>query len=269
MLQKNKNAFLQVLNSKLQYFKYSEHTIKIYVHYVGIFLESLDKSPSKIDSNDFQSYLSSFKFSSTSQQNQIISAIKFFYDKILKRKYGKVDFQRPRKETKLPQVIDKVELRTKILAIKNIKHKAILSLAYSAGLRVSEVINLKMEDIDSKRMLILIKNGKGRKDRYVPLSESILAILREYYKKVKPVEYLFNGQFKNQYSATSCNNIMKKYIREDSHFHQLRHSSFTALIEAGTDIRIIQKLAGHKNLKTTEAYTHISNQILTNLPLAI
>jgi site-specific recombinase XerD len=137
------------------------------------------------------------------------------------------------------------------------------------GLRVSEVINLKIEDIDSSRMIIHIKSSKGKKDRIVPLSPNILALLREYYREYRPSVYLFNGQKSLQYSSTSCNNLVKKYIGNQYHMHLLRHSCFTNLLENGTDLRIIQKIAGHSSSKTTEIYTHVSNQILqkVNLPL--
>lgn len=163
MLQNNKNNFLRNLKSKLQYLNYSDNTIKIYCHYANEFLDSLNCNPSKISSNDFQSYLDSYKFTSISQQNQIISAIKFLYEKVLNKKYSKIDFERPRKEKKLPRIIDKTHLLKSIKKIENLKHKAIISLSASVGLRVSEVINLKIEDIDSKRMII-IQGDKFFKD---------------------------------------------------------------------------------------------------------
>jgi site-specific recombinase XerD len=154
--------------------------------------------------------------------------------------------------------------------MQNLKHKAIIMLAYSVGLRVSEVVNLKIADIDSGRMLITIRQAKGKKDRIVPLSPNVLEVLRLYFKKEKPREYLFNGQDgRLQYSATSCNQIVKQHLGEKYHFHLLRHSSFTSMLEAGTDIRIIQKIAGHKNCKTTEIYTHVSNQLLSKVSLPI
>ena len=142
-------------------------------------------------------------------------------------------------------------------------------MTYSVGLRVSEVVNLKIQDIDSKRMLIHIKNAKGRKDRIVPLSQNVLDLLREYYKKYKPKEYLFNGQTTIQYSVGSCQKIYKKYIDINSSIHTLRHSSFTNLLESGTDLRIIQKIAGHSSSKTTEIYTHVSNKLLSKVNLPI
>jgi integrase len=225
------------------------------------------KYPQHLTSSDFQGYLNGFNFTSISQQNQIINAIRFLYEKVLNRKYDKVDFTRPRREKRLPQVIDSAFLVERINAIPNLKHKSILMLAFSVGLRVSEVINLKIEDIDSERMLITIKQGKGRKDRIVPLSPNLLTTLREYYKAYKPKGFLFNGQFSDRYSATSCNQIVKKYLGDKYHFHSLRHSCFTSLLESGTDLRIIQKIAGHASSRTTEVYTHVSNRILGRVPL--
>ncbi len=142
-------------------------------------------------------------------------------------------------------------------------------MTYSVGLRVSEIVNIKIEDIDSKRMLIHIKNAKGRKDRIVPLSQTVLELLRNYFKEYRPKEYLFNGQNELRYSIGSCQKIYKKYIDTNSSIHTLRHSSFTNLLESGTDLRIIQKIAGHSSSKTTEIYTHVSNQLLNKVNLPI
>ena len=261
------DSVLKIYHQKLKYLNYSKRTIGVYSHYAGKFLEAVGKYPQHLTSSDFQAYLDGFSFTSISQQNQIINAIKFLYEKVLNRKYDKVDFTRPRKEKKLPQVIDAEFLVERISAIPNLKHKAILMLAFSVGLRVSEVINLKIKDIDSKRMLITVRQAKGRKDRVVPLSPSLLDTLREYYKAYKPKEYLFNGQLSNQYSATSCNQLVKQYLGAKYHFHSLRHSCFTSLLEAGTDLRIIQKIAGHSSSRTTEVYTHVSSRVLGKVPL--
>ena len=153
--------------------------------------------------------------------------------------------------------------------IENIKHRALLTLTFSVGLRVSEIVNLKIEDIDSKRMLIHIKNAKGRKDRIVPLSQNVLTILRDYFTQYKPKEYMFNGQNSTQYSIGSCQKLYKKYIDPTGHIHTLRHSCFTNLLESGTDLRVIQNIAGHSNVKTTEIYTHVSNQLLNKVNLPI
>jgi site-specific recombinase XerD len=213
--------------------------------------------------------LNEIDYTSISQQNQYINAINFLFKEVFGLKLKNIEFKRPRKEIKLPDIIDKSILIDKLCKIKNLKHKAILSLSYSVGLRVSELINIKLEDIDSNRMLIKIKQSKGKKDRYVPLSNNILILLRDYYNNYKPEEFLFNGQNKLQYSSTSCNKLVKKYISNKYHFHTLRHSCFTHLMESGTDLRIIQKIAGHSSSKTTEIYTHVSNKLLSNIKTPI
>ena len=264
-----KTNYYEICNQKLKYLNYSDKTIKSYLFYINQFLELLDIPPSRIKSSDFQSYLDNYQFTSVSQQNQVINSIRFLYKFGLNKKYDKVSFKRPKSEKKLPRVIDGEFIKEQLSKIDNLKHKAILTLTYSVGLRVSEITNLKIEDIDSKRMLIHIKNAKGRKDRVVPLSQNILLLLREYYKQHKPKEYLFNGQNSNQYSIQSCQKLYKIYIDKNSSIHTLRHSSFTNLLESGTDIRIIQKIAGHNSSKTTEIYTHVSNGLLSKVKLPI
>lgn len=264
-----KTDYYEICNQKLKYLNYSDRTIKSYLFYINQFLGSIEMPPTRLKSQDFQSYLDGYTFTSVSQQNQVINAIRFLYKFGINKKYDKVSFKRPKSEKKLPQVIDHEHIKESFSKIDNLKHKTILSLTYSVGLRVSEVINLKIEDIDSKRMLIHIKNAKGRKDRIVPLSQNILELLRSYYIEYKPKEYLFNGQTGVQYSSGSCNQIVKKYLGEKYHIHQLRHSCFTNLLENGTDIRLIQKIAGHSNIKTTEIYTHVSNQMISKVNLPI
>jgi integrase/recombinase XerD len=264
-----KTNHYEICKAKLQYLNYSPKTQSTYLHYIEQFLNSTKIPPTRLTSQDFQSYLDNFSFTSISQQNQVINSIRFLYKFGLNKKYDKVSFKRPKSEKKLPKVVDSNFILTKLDQIDNIKHKTILTLAFSVGLRVSEITNLKIEDIDSKRMIIHIKNAKGRKDRIVPLSQKVLDLLRTYYKQYKPKEYLFNGQSNQQYSIRSCQAIYKKYIDDKGHIHQLRHSCFTNLLENGTDIRIIQKIAGHSNVKTTEIYTHVSNQLLSKVNLPI
>jgi integrase/recombinase XerD len=257
---------IKICEEKFIYLNYSPRTKDNYLIHIKDFLKSLgDKQVIHCNSKDFQSYLDKYKFTSVSQQNQVINAIRFLYKFGLNKKYDKVSFKRPKSEKKLPKVIDGEFIKSKLSKIENIKHKAILTLTFSVGLRVSEVVNLKIEDIDSKRMIIHIKNAKGRKDRVVPLSQKVLELLREYFKEYRPTEYLFNGQNSNQYSIGSCQAIYKKYIDPVGHIHTLRHSCFTNLLENGTDLRIIQKIAGHSSSKTTEIYTHVSNQILSKV----
>ena len=261
---------IKICEQKFIYLNYSKRTSDNYLSHIKRFIESIgDKQIIHCNSTDFQSYLDNYKFTSVSQQNQIINSIRFLYKCGLDKKYDKVSFKRPKSEKKLPKVIDGNFIKEQLSKIKNLKHKTILSLTYSVGLRVSEVVNLKIEDIDSKRMIIHIKNAKGRKDRIVPLSQNILQLLREYYKEYKPINHLFNGQNNLKYSSESCNKIVKQYLGKEYHIHQLRHSCFTNLLERGVNLRIIQKIAGHSNVKTTEIYTHVSNRLLSEIVLPI
>jgi site-specific recombinase XerD len=264
-----KTNYYKICEQKLKYLNYSDRTAECYLAYIKLFLDNTEIPPTRLGSSDFQSYLDNYNFTSISQQNQVINAIRFLYREGLNKKYNKVSFKRPRTEKKLPKVIDGGFIKEKISQIENLKHRTILTLAYSAGLRVSEIVNLKILDIDSKRMLINIKNSKGKKDRIVPLSPVVLNLLREYWKVYRPQEYLFNGQSSYKYSIGSCQKIYKKYIDKNSSIHTLRHSSFTDLLENGTDLRIIQKIAGHSSSKTTEIYTHVSSEFLSKVNLPI
>lgn len=268
-MNKKGKSTLKICEQKLNYLNYSKNTIKCYLWYINEFLKSQTKSAKHLNSKDFQSYLDNYNFTSVSQQNQVINALRSLYKFGLNKKYDKVSFKRPKKEKKLPRVIDGRLIKKRLSEIDNLKHKTILTLTYSVGLRVSEVVNLKIDDIDSSRMLIYIKNAKGRKDRVVPLSNYVLELLREYCKEYKPKVYLFNGQKSLQYSVGSCQKIYKKYIDKNSSIHTLRHSSFTKLLESGCDLRVIQKIAGHSSSKTTEIYTHVSNQMLSNVNLPL
>ena len=245
---------------------YSERTIEVYVCYLEKFLRAMDKNPYHITTKEIEEYIVQHKFSSVSQQNQVIGSVKLFAKYILgKKELHLKKIERPRKEKKLPLVIAGEKLKSTILAIKNLKHKAILMLGYSCALRVSEVINLKIEDIDSDRMLVYIRNAKGRKDRVVVLSPALLDTLRAYFIEYRPTTYLFNGQFGPRYSSTSCNKLVKKYLGVRYRFHTLRHSGATTMLENGTDISLIQKILGHTKVTTTMIYTHVSEAMLRNV----
>lgn len=261
---KNSN-FIQNYERDLKVKNYSPNSIKNYVCQISMFLDYFKEkdSPKHISSDEIKNYLLTSK--TINSQRHMHSAIKLFYTHTVHQPKKFAFIQYARKEKKLPKVIDKEYLLECISKIKNTKHKAIITLTYSTGMRVSEVCSLQITDIDSKRMLIHIRNSKGRKDRYVPLSVKTLETLRIYYQEYQPKEYLFNGQFDLQYSPRSCNQIVKKYLGEEFHFHQLRHSNATALLESGTDLRIIQTLLGHTNVKTTEIYTHVSTNIINRI----
>jgi site-specific recombinase XerD len=262
---------LKIFEEKLRYKNYSERSISLYSSYLSSFINiEKIKDPYQVTTQQIILFLENHQYTSISQQNQYIGAIKLFARYILNKKDIHLSkIERPKSEKKLPRVVDGDFIKEKLSKIENLKHKAILTLTYSVGLRVSEIVNLKIEDIDSKRMLIHIKNAKGRKDRLLPLSPNVLNLLREYFKQYRPKEYLFNGQTSNKYSIGSCQQIYKKYIEESGHIHTLRHSCATNLLENGTDLRLIQKILGHSNVKTTEIYTHVSNQMLSKINLPI
>lgn len=266
----NIGKYLELYSEDLRIKNYSNNTIQNYVSQVRCFLEyynNVATKPSEISERQIKEWL--LLANSINGRKHRISAVKLFYKLTGKQPLKFRHIEYPRSEKKLPQIIEKEYLLEQIAKIQNKKHKAIISLAYSTGMRVSEVCNLLISDIDSKRMIITIRQSKGRKDRIVALSEKILEILREYFKEYKPKEYLFNGQFELKYSHRSCNQIVKQYLGKEYHFHQLRHSNATALLESGTDLRIIQKHLGHASSKTTEIYTHVSTAVLQNMPLPI
>lgn len=232
-----------------------------------------DLDPEKITEEQIREYLLYLieqRDVSISYQNQSINAIKFYYEQVLGRPVQTYYIQRPKKERTLPNVLSEEEVLSIIKCAENLKHRAMLSLIYSSGLRLGEMINLKLHDIDSKRMLIIVKQGKGKKDRVTLLSVKILHLLREYFKKYKPRDYLFEGQFGEQYSSTSVQKVFrmakqKAGIRKKATVHTLRHSFATHLLERGTDLRYIQSLLGHQSAKTTEIYTHITKRGLDKI----
>ena len=203
---------------------------------------------------------------SLTYRDQAVSAIKFFYDKVLGTPFVTGKLPRPKKEQLLPAVLGTDEVRRLLESVANLKHLALLMLAYSGGLRVGELVRLKADDIDSCRMLIHIRSGKGRKDRYTVLSAHALVVLRDYVRRFRPSGWLFPGQRPGSHlSARSVQHIVsdatrRAGIRKHVTPHTLRHSFATHLLENGTDLRYIQELLGHKSSKTTERYTHVSRK---------
>jgi site-specific recombinase XerD len=202
-----------------------------------------------------------------------LNALKFYFEKVLGREKFFFEIPRPKKPVLLPKLLNEVEIARLFNALDNKKHKAILFTAYSAGLRVSEIANLKIADIDSKRMQIFVSRAKGKKDRYVNLSPLVLDILRNYIKNYKPTpkEYLFESeQTGSAYPARTLQQIFtnarqKAGIKKQVGIHSLRHSFATHLLEKGTDIKYIKELLGHFNIKTTERYLHVSKKMLVNV----
>ena len=254
---------------KLKIMRYSQSTIKSYSsnfeEFINYFHYKDIKEITEPEILEFLRYLVTERHVSSSYQNVSINAIKFYYEKVLGEGRKFYFVERPRKEKTLPVVLNKDEIGRMIKLTDNLKHKAILMLIYSAGLRVSEAINMRIEDVDSKRMLIHIKGAKGKKDRTSLLSEKTLVILREYYKLYRPQEYLFTGKYGGKYSAGSIQKIVKVAaekagIKKNVSTHTLRHSFATHLLEKGVNLRYIQSLLGHESSSTTEIYTHINSR---------
>ena len=264
----DENDYLNITNfeNSLKVNRYSTSSITIYKSLVYFYLKYLKyKNITQINSQSVAQFNLDFivnQNKSISYQNQAINALKNYF-KFLKLEVEVTMIERPRREKKLPVILSSSEIKNLIENTKNIKHKTLLSLIYSAGLRISEAIDLKITDIDSKRMIIHVKNAKGKKDRYTLLSEKILLLLREYYTIYTPKKYLFEGQSSEQYSDRSAQIVLKQAalranIKKPITLHSLRHSFATHLLENGTDIRYIQNLLGHSSPKTTMIYTHVS-----------
>lgn len=256
-------GYLETLEQK----RYAKSTIKTYTTYFRQFVDYFSgQSLEEVNVEQINDYLLKLiheESMSSSKQNQYINAIKFYYEKVLGREKQYYKVVRPKKEYKLPDVLSKEEIASMIKSTKNLKHKSLIVLIYSCGLRRSEAINLKLIDIDSKRMLVKIRGGKGSKDRYVQLAGGTLIELRKYFKEYKPLEWLFTGQKGGQYSAESIENVVKQAaqrarIKKNVYPHILRHSFATHHLEQGTDLRYIQEWLGHNSSKTTERYTHVS-----------
>jgi integrase/recombinase XerD len=273
----NENKLLKIEQFKrwMSSKRYSDNTIKTYAEALSTFLKYFNEKPiESINHEDIIAFNNDYILQhqlSVSYQNQVVNALKLFYKQVEGTTINVDLIHRPKKPKLLPNVLSKEEIKLILDAHSNIKHKAMLSLIYSCGLRRSELLNLKLGDIDSKRNLVLIRQGKGRKDRIVPLSEKILPMLREYYEIYKPKKWLFeNIKGDEPYDERSLSNVLKQAlvkakISKPVSLHWLRHSYATHLLEAGTDLRYIQELLGHKSSKTTEIYTHVSTKSIQQI----
>ena len=262
-------AFLQKLKLK----GYARSTAKSYVSCFEAFMFYFkEENLNAIDERMIRNYLEHLvdQKVSNSKINLTINSIKFYYEIVMGMPNRFYSIERPKKKQTLPQVLSKKEVLSILEHTKNIKQHCILALIYSAGLRVSELQNLKIADIESDRMLIKICDGKGNHDRYTLLSPSVLDKLRIYFRKHQPKHYLFEGQKKPQYSRTSIRKVLKASaikagIKKRVHPHMLRHCFATHLLENGEDLRYIQVLMGHKSSKTTEIYTHVAMRKLKDI----
>lgn len=267
---KNKRLCPKAYLTKLELKNYALNTAKTYVTLFEKFINRFpDRLIDDLDEVCIREYLQELirDEKSTSYINQTINAIKFYYEIVLGMPHRFYYLERPKKPKKLPKVLSKTEIKSMLDATGNLKHHCIISLLYSAGLRRSELINLQLTDIQSKRSLIMIRDAKGHADRHTLLSQQVLQCLRLYYREWKPVTYLFEGVNQQPYSGSSVASVVRNAARRAGIQlrvtpHMLRHSFATHLLEDGVNLRYIQRLLGHKSTKTTEIYTHVASDHL-------
>jgi site-specific recombinase XerD len=254
---------------------YSERTIDRYVSVIARLSKHYNLSPDLISIEKFKDYayfLIQEKQASVSTINQLISAWKILQVDVLGNTWESFRLKRPRREKKIPVVLSQAEALALINAPRNFKHRAILSLAYVSGLRLSEVLNLKLADIDSSRKVIRVIRGKGNKSREVNIPDQLIDQMRDYYRKYHPKLFLFESIVPGQpYSETSFRNVINKAavnagIKKNLSPHVLRHSFATHMLERGLNLKRLQLMLGHNSLKTTSIYLHLANPDFSNLP---
>lgn len=267
---------LENFKAHLKSERYSQNTIKVYTETVGVFLKFVGDKPLELmDAADVllfnNEYILANKYSSA-YQNQIVNGVKLFFARVQGSKMNPDLIRRPRRESKLPHVLSKEEVKAILEAHSNIKHRTMLSLIYACGLRRGELLRLHLTSIHRDRQVLEIRQSKGNKDRFVPISPKVLSMLESYYKAFKPKVFLFEGEKQGEkYSEKSLQSVLKQAVEKAGihkpvTLHWLRHSYATHLLESGTDLRYIQELLGHKSSKTTEIYTHVSTQALQKIP---
>lgn len=264
---KYEQSFINEMNR----LNYSKETVKNYVSCLRMFFDyfKLKEHPLHINEADIKEYLG--RFTVTNTQRSQHGAIKKFYAICMNQKEKFKYIPYARKEKKLPIVLSQEEVQSMFSVCENLKHKVILALLYSCGLRVSELINLKWQHIDRSRMIINIIQAKGKKDRQVMLVENIIPLLENYYREYKSKVYVLNGwKDEPQYSERSVGEVVKQLaakagIKKRVWTHLMRHCTFTHMVENGTDINLIQRIAGHSSVKTTSIYTHISHNLISKI----
>ena len=276
------HSILQETIVNLQLAGYSPRTVEAYSYHVKKFLKHFDKEPTCLTEDEIKQYFLFLKYKkklSGSASAQAISGIKFMFEKTLNRDFKVFGIVKNPRGKKLPVVLTREEVRSVLKRVRVLRHRACLTLIYSCGLRLHEATNISPADIDSQRMVVHIKAGKGRKDRIVPLPTDTLHILREHYRTHRNKSFLFpapgRGGIWQAHSTralpdSSVQTVLKKALRQagiikNVSVHNLRHSYATHLLEAGIDIRIIQKYLGHDCISSTMIYTHLTPIISENV----
>jgi integrase/recombinase XerD len=259
------------LKQEMKLRKFSPKTIKSYLYYITDLLKYSSKNPKTVNTDDIRGYLEHLadKNSSASTLNGAYSAFKLYFEKILRRHFF-ANIPRAKCPKKLPETLTKDEVKKILGTIQNVKHKLLLGLMYSSGLRVSEVVNCKVKDLDLESHLLRVRQAKGAKDRTTILSEKVCIVLQKYVKNKKFNNYVFESDRGGKLTERTAQKIFslalkKSEIKKPATCHSLRHSFATHLLEAGTSIRYIQELLGHARLETTQIYTKVSNNNLQNI----
>lgn len=263
---------IQLYSEDLRLKNYSESTIENYRTQVSLFLndhQCVATKPSEISERQIKEWL--LKANTINSRKHRLSAVKLFYKLTGKQPLKFRHIEYPKADKKLPIVLSQEEMQKMFSVCENTKHKVVLALLYSVGLRISELINLKWSNIDRSRMVINIIQSKGKKDRQVPLTPSLIPLLEKYYREYKPSVYVLNGQGDlAQYSKKSVAEVLRQLadkagINKRIYPHLIRHCTGTHLVEQGTDINLIQKMFGHNNVRTTNLYTHISHNVISKI----
>lgn len=259
------------LKQEMKLRKFSPKTIKSYLYYITDLLKFSNKNPKTVATDDIRKYLENLadKGCSASTLNIAHSSFKLYFEKILNRRFF-ANIPRAKQEKRLPETLTKEEVRQILGTIQNVKHKLMLGFMYSSGLRVSEVVNCKVKDLDFESRLLRVRQAKGAKDRTTILSEKICPVLKKYLKNKNGNDYVFESDRNGKLTERTVQKFFalaleKSGIKRPATCHSLRHSFATHLLEAGTSIRYIQELLGHARLETTQIYTKVANNNLQNI----
>ena len=274
MSKKTTTPLRERMREDLRLRNYSKHSEEIYIYQVAKFAKFAGRSPEKCGIEEVRRYLLHLLDGGMKQSTykQVVAALRFLYKYTLSREWIKEKIVYPRKPLRLPVVLTEAEVAAILAKVKRDQHRTILRTIYATGLRLNEALNLKVSDIDSKEMRIRILSGKGNKERYAMLPKSLLVELREYYRRYQPKDWLFAGsRGQGRHVGETC--IQKSFhqarqaagVKKAASVHTLRHSFATHLLEHGTDLRLIQELLGHKTLKSTLIYTHVSTRVFRNV----
>jgi len=253
-------TFIQRFEEYLKFKRYSPRSITAYVSAAHRFVTHFGRSPQNITVDEIRAYLTGI--GSNAYQRHATGAVRILYREVIGQKEKALRIEYPRREQKRPNVMDADHICAQLAKIENLKHRAMLTLLYAAGLRLGELLDLTSSDIDGQRQSIKVRAGKGQKDRHIPISVATLDMLRAYWRQYKPSGRLFNGQNADRYSEASVRALCHKYLGSTAHPHALRHSMATHMIERGTDCAHVQQYLGHANIKTTQGYLHLATKRL-------